>query len=225
MARTSYTVGMPDPIAAFHVSPEHAALMFPAADARADRRAWPRMARGGRSRAGEVLFEPGDQPIPFFVVLSGAIQIVRARDAARCLIVVHGPGSFTGEANMLLGRPSLMRARADVDGEAVELTREQMLALVQNDTEIGDIVMRGFLYRRLELIAQGMGDVVLLGSVHCASTLRIREFLDRNSHPFTYVDLDREPDVEAILDHFHVKSADIPVLICRGDSDPAQPVE
>jgi thioredoxin reductase (NADPH) len=207
---------MPDAAYPMFISPERAALMFPLlTEAQMARVA----AHGTRRRlsAGEALFQPGDHPIPFFVVISGAIEIVRPA-SGEVPIVVHGPGSFTGEANMLLGRPSLMRARVEMDGEAVELTREQMLALVQNDTEVGDILMRGFIYRRLELIAQGMGDVVLLGSVHCASTLRIREFLSRNSHPFTYVDLDRETDVEAILDHFHVKSEDIPVLICRGDA-------
>src|SRR6266545_3424565 len=128
-----------------------------------------------------------------------------------------GPGGFTGEANMLLGRPALMRARVTESGEVIELTRERLLALVQNDTETGDIVMRGFIFRRLELIAHGLGDVVLLGSMHCAATLRVKEFLIRNGHPFSFIDLDREPDVEALLDRFHVAAKDIPVLICRGD--------
>jgi thioredoxin reductase (NADPH) len=201
----------------FQVSPEHAALMFPTLT----QPQIARIAAHGSTRAirhGESLIAPADQQLPFFVVKSGQIEVMRVSGGEETLVVVHGPGAFTGEANMLLGRPSLMRARVTGDGEVIELTRDNLLALIQTDAEIGDILMRGFIYRRLELIAQGIGDVVLLGSVHCASTLRIREFLMRNGHPFSYIDLDLQPDVEALLDRFHVASSDVPVLICRGDT-------
>jgi probable LLM family oxidoreductase len=70
--------------------------------------------------------------------------------------------------------------------------------------------------RRIELIARGYSDVVLVGSTHCSGTLRIKEFLTRNGHPYAYVDLDRDTDVQTLLDRFDVTSADIPVMICRG---------
>src|SRR5438034_5037657 len=78
--------------------------------------------------------------------------------------------------------------------------------------------MRAFILRRVELIASGLGDVVLVGSVHSPGTLRIKEFLTRNNHPYSYIDLDRDADVEALLDRFHVSAADVPVLICRGEA-------
>jgi thioredoxin reductase (NADPH) len=88
---------------------------------------------------------------------------------------------------------------------------------VQTNTSVSEILMLAFIYRRVELVAHGLGDVVLIGSLHSAATLRIREFLTRNGHPFAYVDLDRDPDVQDLLDHFQISAADIPVLICRGD--------
>ncbi|MGH8372322.1 MAG: NAD(P)/FAD-dependent oxidoreductase, partial [Gammaproteobacteria bacterium] len=91
-----------------------------------------------------------------------------------------------------------------------------MLALVQTDSELSDIIMRAFILRRLNLIAHHIGDVVLIGSTHCAGTLGVREFLVRNGHPFSYVDLDHDAEVQALLDQFEVKADDIPVLICRG---------
>jgi thioredoxin reductase (NADPH) len=69
----------------------------------------------------------------------------------------------------------------------------------------------------VELIAHGFGDVVLIGSIHCAGTLRAKEFLTRNGHPYAYIDLDRDAEVQDLLDRFHVSAADVPVLICRGD--------
>ena len=89
---------------------------------------------------------------------------------------------------MILGRRSIMRTSVTEPGEVVELTRDQLLSLIQTDTEIADVVMRAFIYRRLELVAKGIGDVVLVGSMHSGDTLRIREFLTRNGHPFAYMD-------------------------------------
>jgi thioredoxin reductase (NADPH) len=166
---------------------------------------------------GDVLIEAGDHVVPFFVVTRGEIEIVQPTPTGNNLVAVHGPGKFTGEANLILGRRSLMRAIASKPGEVIQLTRERLLDVVQTDAEISEILMRTFINRRMELAQAGIGDVALVGSMHCAGTLRIREFLTRNGHPFRFVDLDRDPDVQAMLDGLHVTLADIPVLICRGD--------
>lgn len=171
-------------------------------------------------RPGEVLVEAGDPVVPFFLVASGRLEIVRPEGAAATLVATVGPGQFSGEVTMLSGRRALMRVQATEPGETVEvieLDRESLLALVQTDSELGEIVMRAFILRRVELIAHGLGDVVVLGSDHCSGTLRVREFLTRNGHPYAYVDLDRDAGVEEMLDHFHVGAEDVPVLICRGE--------
>ena len=175
----------------------------------------------GRRRvvaSGEVLIEVGDRPIPFFVVLSGELQVLRPSAGAEALIVTHRAGQFTGESTMLTGRRALARTRATSSGEVIELDREQLLALIQTDADLSVIFMRAFILRRVELIAGGYGDVVLIGSAHCSGTLRVREFLTRNGHPFHYIDLDRDADAQDLLDRFHVSAADVPVLICRGDA-------
>ena len=179
-----------------------------------------RIAKSGVTRpiaAGDVLIEAGDHIVPFFVVTGGEIEIIQPTRSGDNLVAVHGAGKFSGEANLILGRRSLMRAVASKAGEVIQLTRERLLDLVQTDAEISEILMRAFIYRRMELAQHGIGDVMLVGSMHCAGTLRIREFLTRNGHPFKFVDLDRDPDVQALLDGLHVGLADIPVLICRGD--------
>jgi thioredoxin reductase (NADPH) len=168
-------------------------------------------------RQGEVLIEAGDHTVPFFVVIHGRLEVVRPSGGAETPVTTHGPGQFTGEVNMLSGRRSLVRTRATEAGEVIELDRGNLLALVQTDSELSDIFMRAFIFRRLELIAHGMGDVVLLGSNFCAATLRAREFLSRNGHPYTYVDLDHDEGVQDLLDQFHVTEGDVPVLICRGE--------
>ena len=166
---------------------------------------------------GEVLIEAGAASIPFFVVVAGSLEVVRPSASSDTLITVHHPGGFTGEVNMLTGRRTLVRSRAAEDSEVIELTRDQLLSFGQTDPQLGDIFMRAFILRRIELIASGIGDVVLVGSVHSPGTLRIKEFLTRNGHPYTYIDLDRDADVQELLDRFHVTVHDVPVVICRGD--------
>jgi thioredoxin reductase (NADPH) len=165
---------------------------------------------------GEVLVEQGDTSVPFFVVITGELEIVRPSGAYETLVTVHDSGQFTGEVNTLSGRRSLVQMRATNPGKVIELDHQQMLTLVQTDAELGEILMRAFILRRVELIAAGVGDIVLIGSVHSASTLRIKEFLMRNGHPYSYVDLERDPDVQNLLDSFQISAREIPVLICRG---------
>ncbi len=179
-----------------------------------------RIAAHGHTRAmhrGEVLVEQGDSAVRFFVVVSGEVEVVRPSGTTETLITVFRPGQFTGEVNTLSGRRTLFRTRATKAGELIELDRQPMLALVQTDAELGEILMRAFILRRVELVAAGVGDVVLIGSTHSAGTLRIKEFLMRNGHPYSYIDLERDPEVQNLLDGFHIAASEIPVVICRGE--------
>jgi thioredoxin reductase (NADPH) len=210
-------VDMPDPTPALPPQLARAEHVFPTLTPEQIARIAPH-GRARDTRAGEVLVNAGDQIAPFFVVTAGQIEIIRPSDAVETTIVVHKPGQFTGEANMISGRPALFQARVREAGKVIQLDHEQMLALVQTDAELGEILMRAFILRRLELVASELGDVVLIGSMHSPGTLRIKEFLTRNSHPYSYIDLDRDADVQTLLDRFHVAVADVPVLICRGNA-------
>jgi thioredoxin reductase (NADPH) len=179
-----------------------------------------RVARCGRRRhveEGEVLLEAGTANPRCYVVTSGSLEILRPSREGETLLTVAGPGQFTGEANVLTGRSSLARIRAREASDVIEIDRDRMLRLLQTDAEIGDIITRAYILRRVELISRGLGDVVLLGSAHCAGTLRVREFLTRNGHPFQLIDLDTDEGVQELLDQFGIGAQDIPVLLCRGD--------
>ena len=177
-----------------------------------------RIAALGHMRAterGEVLCEQGDSAAPFFVVVSGELEVVRPSGAVETLVTIHRSGQFTGEVGTLSGRRTMFRVRATEPGKVIELDRQHMLALIQSDAELGEILTRAFILRRVELVAAGVGDVVLIGSTHSADTLRIKEFLMRNGHPYSYIDLERDPDVQNLLDSFHLAASEIPVVICR----------
>jgi thioredoxin reductase (NADPH) len=179
-----------------------------------------RIARHGtkrRTRRGELLYDQGTEAPSFFVVISGALDLVRPHQDREDPIAVLGPGQFTGEVNLVTGRRSLARARVSEDGEVLEVDGDALRTLVQTDSELSELFMRAFILRRLNLIQQGMGDVVLIGSHHSPSTLRLREFLVRNAHPHAYVDVESDADAEKILHTFGVGVEEVPVLICRGD--------
>jgi thioredoxin reductase (NADPH) len=169
-------------------------------------------------RAGEVLFEPGDINFSFFVLLSGGIEISQPGIDGERSIVKHDAGGFTGEINMISGRRCLVRGRATADGEFLEMSAEELRSLVAKDAELSDIIMRAFVIRRLMLISGGFGNLILMGSRHSAKTLELREFLTRNGHPYTFVDLDTDKTSQELLDRFHITLSEIPVVICSGQN-------
>ena len=169
-----------------------------------------------RVESGDVLLRAGEHAEHFFVVTAGRIEIVRQTAAGEQLVIDLLPGQFSGEVSTLSGRRALVTLRAVEKGEVIEIGRDELLALVQTDSELSEIFVRAYLLRRVSLIDYGIGDVVLVGSMHSPGTLRIKEFLTRNRHPYSNIDLDQDAGAQELLDRFHVGVDDVPVLICRG---------
>ena len=178
-----------------------------------------RIAVHGRMRRverGEVLVAAGKPTPKFFVVSTGTIEALNLTSDGEATVTTILAGQFTGEVTMLSGRRALVTLRVAEPGEVIEVDRDQLLGLVQTDAELSEIFVRAFLLRRARLIAGGFGDVVLVGSNHSSDTLRIKEFLTRNAHPYSTIDPDSDPDVQHLLDRFQFSIDEIPVLICRG---------
>jgi len=167
--------------------------------------------------AGALVWEHGDSAVPFYVVLEGQLEVVHPYGALERPVTIHEAGEFTGEMALLLGRRTLVRARAKTPLRMLRVEPERFRTLVQTEPELSEIVMRAFILRRLGLLSEGWGDAVVIGSRDSAATLRLQAFLVRNGQPYRYVDVDRDPDVQQMLDRFHVAVEDIPILICRGE--------
>jgi thioredoxin reductase (NADPH) len=173
------------------------------------------LAKVRRVETGDILFEPGDTGTPFFVLLSGSMEIVQPTLSGEQTVAKHEAGGFTGEMTMISGRRGLVGGRVTAPGEFLELSGDGLRSLIAKDAELSEIFMRAFILRRLELIKRNQGSLVLLGSRHCANTLRLREFLTRNGQPYTYVDLDTDKGAQELLDRFQVKMEEVPVVICH----------
>ena len=164
--------------------------------------------------AGELLFEPSDTNVPFFVLLSGNMEIVQPDFNGERVIATHAPGEFTGEMAMITGQRCLVRGRITERGEVLEMSPAAFRALIAKDAELSDIFMRAFILRRLELIKAESGLIVIMGSRHSAGTLQLREFLTRNGIPHRFIDLDSDKTSQELLDRFQVRMSEIPVVIC-----------
>ena len=173
--------------------------------------------------AGEILFDQGTIGRHFYVVLQGAMEAVIPSSEGEVHMHLHQPGDFTGELDMLSGRPSLVRVRTVDPTEVVELDQVSVRNLVQTDPELGEFLLQIFVRRRVAMISRAMGDVVLIGSRYSADTLRLKEFLARNEHPFTYLELGQDAQAEQLLQRFHLDPEDIPVLIGRDQSPMRNP--
>jgi thioredoxin reductase (NADPH) len=168
-----------------------------------------------QAAAGEILYNPGDDTPPLFVVLTGAIKVVSVGGGQDRTVTIYTAGQFSGELLMISGRRSIYRCQVVEPGALLELSAKNLRELIGKDAELSDIVMSAFLARRLSLRDTGQGNVVVLGSRFSAGTLALREFLTRDGHPFTYLDLDSDETAQELLDRFGVSTDDIPVVICN----------
>src|SRR5579862_9035881 len=165
---------------------------------------------------GEVLYRPGEIGVACFILLSAGLEIVQPTIHGERLVFHLCPGMFTGEAGMIAGERTVVQARVMHAGEILELRPADLRALVARDAGLSEILLRAFMLRRLMLITRQLGNVVVIGSRHSADTLRIREFLGRNGHPYTYIDLDSDDTSRNLLDRFSVAVSEIPIVIGNG---------
>lgn len=166
--------------------------------------------------SGEVIQDFATIPKGIFLVLSGSIELLGVSNRVESTLAVLTRGTFSGEISHLAGHRSLVGYRARENCEIVEVEGPILRKTLQGDPALGNLFLSCFIMRRQYLIAHAVGDAVLIGSSHSRETLRLRSFLGRNGHPYTYLDVETDEGVQRVLDEFSVRVEDVPVLICRG---------
>ncbi len=166
---------------------------------------------------GEIVFDVGDRGAPSWLVLQGSIDIVR-RDGLNNMasVTTHGPGQFSGEISQLAGQESLAQGRAGAEGcTALPLDAAHVRALMIGSAEVGEIMMRAFILRRVGLLEIEDGGVgsVLVGIPGTARLGQLQDFLRRNGYPYTVLDAG-QADGRAIIDRLGVLPDELPLMIC-----------
>jgi len=141
---------------------------------------------------GESLFEPDDTSVPFFVLLSGQMEIVQPTLDGERPVTTHGPGGFTGEMTMISGQRCLVRGRVTEAGEFLELSRGRAADVGGEGRGTQRDSAAGIHPAASRTGPRGYGNVILMGSRHSAESLQLREFFSRNGHPYAYIDLDTD---------------------------------
>ncbi len=163
---------------------------------------------------GEKLFETGDRDLNFFVIKSGRIEIVDESGDVPNIIKILGRGEFTGDVSQLTGGPSLVSGIARGACEAFEVSPDALRHLLNNHPELSDIILQAFLARRQLLRESGsVVGVRVIGPQRSRETFRVRDFLAKNRVPFTWLDLDHDPQVMQLLGQFGVTEAETPVVV------------
>ena len=162
----------------------------------------------------ESLFDVGDHAIPAWFVLEGTVDLFGRDETDRQTVERKlERGQFTGELHQLTGRPTLDGARAGSDGcVALCLDAVQLRALIVGSAELGELIMRAFILRRVGLLERGVGPV-LLGRAGSAEILRLQAFLTRNAYPHLVLDCGSERGRQ-LIDDLALPPDDLPLLVC-----------
>lgn len=179
-----------------------------------------RMARFGEEETlpdGSYAFRRGERSVDFFLVLNGAIDILEHEEkGGERSVHRHQAKQFTGELDLFNDRKILVSGRADGDTRVVRIKRPQFRAMITAEPDIGEIVMRAFILRRVGLLQHEQGGVTLIGPGHGADTVRLNSFLTRNGYPHHTIDTDQDEDAAGFLECFDIKTEDLPVVIADG---------
>ncbi len=166
---------------------------------------------------GETLFAAGDRDFKFFVIKSGEVEIIERSSGHDRLVTVHEARGFTGDVAMLTGRPAIVSGIAKTLCEAYEISAADLRRILNEMPRLSDILLRAFLMRRQLLKESGLTGLRLVGSRYCRDTHRIREFLAKNEVPFTWIDLESDPQVETLLAQFKITAEETPIVACSSD--------
>ncbi|RYE04370.1 MAG: cyclic nucleotide-binding domain-containing protein [Sphingomonadales bacterium] len=168
---------------------------------------------------GAELFRRGERNVDFFLCLTGAVEIIdKDADGQEHVVHVHAPGQFTGELDLFNDRTILVTGRARTDTQVVRVSRAAFRRMIAAEPDIGEIVMRAFILRRVGLLLHGEAGVALIGPAHGADTSRIETFLSRNGLPHRRIDTELDADAEGFLECFRLTEADLPVVVTEGQA-------
>ena len=163
----------------------------------------------------EIVFDIGQRNAPAWLVLKGAIDVTR-RNAlgTETPITTHHAGQFSGEVSQLAGREALARGLAGPEGCcALPFDASHVRALMIGSAEIGEIMMRAYILRRVGLIQDGNAGSVLVGRPGDSDLNRLENFLRRNGYPYTVLSADDE-EGRTVMDRFGVLPEELPIMLC-----------
>ena len=170
-----------------------------------------------RVPAGTMLFERGQRSVDFFLVVEGRIDMFDVDLHHRPdIFITLTHNQFTGETDLFSDRQVLVSARAGIDSQLLRIRHADFRHMVAGEPDIGEIIMRAFILRRVGLVEHVHGSVILIGSGHAGNTLRLQRFLTRNVYPHRLLDIDLDPGAGGLVDCLRISADQLPVVVGAG---------
>ena len=168
-----------------------------------------------RYRPGEALFVTGEVAPGMFVLIKGSVRVIR-RDALghSAPIVEQGPGEFVAEVGQLSRQPAFVDVHAIDDVEALLIPSKNLRALMIEEPELGERIMRALILRRVALVEAGAGGPVLIGHESSPDVIRLQGFLARNAYPHQLLDPTHDRDAAELVKQYASNPADLPLAVC-----------
>src|SRR5258707_15764233 len=168
-----------------------------------------------RYGAGEALITSGEIAPGMYVLIKGAVRVVRRDPLGHSApIVEHGPGEFVAEVGQLSGQPAFVDVHAISEVEALLISPENLRALMIVEPELGERIMHALILRRVALIEAGAGGPVLIGPEASPDMVRLQGFLARNAYPHQLLDPAKDPDAAKLVQQYAPPPADLPLAVC-----------
>jgi thioredoxin reductase (NADPH) len=162
---------------------------------------------------GEVLFEQGQRDTPFFVILSGAVDVIDRQPEGDRYFTQCQPGTFAADISMFTGEPTIARGIVAEESSVLAVPPDALRTLVASSTDLGDLLLRTMIARREWLLGEGLGNELLIGKRSSGDAFAIRELLERNLIPFNWRDIDTDEESRALLDRLGIRIEECPVLV------------
>ncbi|MDB6145177.1 MAG: thioredoxin reductase [Pseudomonas sp.] len=167
---------------------------------------------------GEILYRVGTRGVAMWLILEGSIEVVRRDGLGREAPINTGiPGQFTGEVGLLGDRASLAEGKAGPNGCcALPFDAAHMRGLVVGSAELGEIIMRALILRRVGMIAADRVGSVMVGRHNEAQMVRLQGFLTRNGYPHSVLDVAEDnEETRLLIEQLGIQGdSDLPLMIC-----------
>jgi thioredoxin reductase (NADPH) len=165
--------------------------------------------------AGTTLFARGDRHADFFLVIAGEVGIFHAGEAddEERLLTVHRHGQFTGELDHVSARALLVTARALTAARVVRVASADFRKLLSGEPDVGELVMRAFILRRMGFLHHGEAGITLIGPAGSPDTQRLERFAIRNGYPLRLMDTASDPLAIDMLAELGLELRDLPAVV------------
>ena len=140
--------------------------------------------------ANHRLFTRGERQVDMFVVLDGEISIyLPVGDGETKIIAHHRRLEFSGELNLLNSQGSLVEAQTVIESRILRIPRSQLQRVMRAEGDIANLITQATIWRRIGLLGEATGGVVLMGHAGDAEMTQLQRFLIRNSYPHRIVEV------------------------------------